>query len=407
MPDHLTASPRPTHPKDAMDAVSERVVLIHYHEIGLKGRNRGRFEQQLLTNMARALKGLPRGAVRRLSGRIVLELAPDTDTGAIRKRLADVFGIANFSEAVRVPNAIEHIRAGAWDVVRRQDFGSFKIAARRGDKNFPLTSEEINRDVGAHVQALSRAQVKLDDPDLTCHIEVSYQGAFIYTGKLPGPGGLPVGANERAVSLLSSGIDSPVASYKTMKRGVRLSFVHFHSQPYTNRSSQRNTEELVRVLTRYQYRSTLYLVPFVEIQRRVMTHAPPGYRVILYRRAMLRIAEAIAEREGAQALVTGESVGQVASQTLSNMRAIEEVTALPVLRPLSGDNKEEIIDLARAIGTYDISIEPYEDCCTVFVPKHPETRANLNTVYEIEPKLDLPPLIDQALKSTDVTTEKT
>ncbi len=387
-----------------MDAVPERVFLIHYHEIGLKGRNRGRFEQQLLTNIGRALKGLPRGAARRLSGRITLELVPDADLGAIRERLADVFGIANFSVAVHVPNAIERIRAGAWDVVRNVEFGSFKIAARRGDKKFPLTSEEINRDVGAHVQTLSRARVKLDDPDLTCFIEVSYQGAFIYTGKTPGPGGLPVGANERAVSLLSSGIDSPVASYKTMKRGVRLSFVHFHSQPYTNRSSQRNTEELVRVLTRYQYQSTLYLVPFVEIQRRVMTHAPPGYRVIFYRRAMLRIAEAIAEREGAQALVTGESIGQVASQTLSNMRAIEEVTPLPLLRPLSGDNKEEIIDLARRIGTYDISIEPYEDCCTVFVPKHPETRASLKTVHAIEPKLDLVPLIEQTLKATDVKT---
>ena len=389
-----------------MDAAHERVVLIHYHEIGLKGRNRGRFERQLCTNVTRALKGLPRGAVRRLSGRIILELPPDAGIEAIRERLVDVFGIANFSDAIRVPNTIEDLRAGAWDAVRKEDFRSFKIAARRGDRSFPLTSEEINRDVGAHVQTLSRARVKLDDPDLTCFIEVAYQGAFIYTGKTSGPGGLPVGANERAVSLLSSGIDSPVASYKTMKRGVRLSFVHFHSQPYTNRSSQRNTEELVRVLTRYQYRSTLYLVPFVEIQRRVMTHAPPGYRVVLYRRAMLRIAEAIAEREGAQALVTGESVGQVASQTLSNMRAIEEATPLPLLRPLSGDNKEEIIDLARCIGTYDISIEPYEDCCTVFVPKHPETRANLKTVHEIEPGLDLPPLIEQALKATDVMTVK-
>ena len=389
-----------------MDAAHERVVLIHYHEIGLKGRNRGRFERQLCTNVTRALKGLPRGAVRRLSGRIILELPPDAGIEAIRERLVDVFGIANFSEAIRVPNTIEDLRAGAWDAVRKKDFRSFKIAARRGDRSFPLTSEEINRDVGAHVQTLSRARVMLDDPDLTCFIEVAYQGAFIYTGKTSGPGGLPVGANERAVSLLSSGIDSPVASYKTMKRGVRLSFVHFHSQPYTNRSSQRNTEELVRVLTRYQYRSTLYLVPFVEIQRRVMTHAPPGYRVVLYRRAMLRIAEAIAEREGAQALVTGESVGQVASQTLSNMRAIEEATPLPLLRPLSGDNKEEIIDLARRIGTYDISIEPYEDCCTVFVPKHPETRANLKTVHEIEPGLDLSPLIEQALKATDVMTVK-
>ncbi|MCY3765029.1 MAG: tRNA 4-thiouridine(8) synthase ThiI [Gemmatimonadetes bacterium] len=389
-----------------MGAAHERVVLIHYHEIGLKGRNRGRFERQLCINITRALKGLPRGAVRRLSGRIILELPPDAGIEAIRERLVDVFGIANFSEAIRVPNAIEDLRAGAWDAVRKEDFHSFKIAARRGDKSFPLTSEEINRDVGAHVQTLSRTRVMLDDPDLTCFIEVAYQGAFIYTGKTPGPGGLPVGANERAVSLLSSGIDSPVASYKTMKRGVRLSFVHFHSQPYTNRSSQRNTEELVRVLTRYQYRSTLYLVPLVEIQRRVMTHAPPGYRVVLYRRAMLRIAEAIAEREGAQALVTGESVGQVASQTLSNMRAIEEATPLPLLRPLSGDNKEEIIDLARRIGTYDISIEPYEDCCTVFVPKHPETRANLKTVREIEPGLDLPPLIERALKETDVMTVK-
>lgn len=392
--------------KDAMDAVPEPVILIHYHEIGLKGRNRGRFERQLLTNITRALKGLPRGAVRRLSGRIILELHPDAGIEAIGERLVDVFGIANFSEAVRVPNAIEHIRAAAWDVVRQQDFRSFKIAARRGDKSFPLTSEEINRDVGAHVQKFSGARVKLDDPDLTCFVEVSYEGAFIYTRKTPGPGGLPVGANERAVSLLSSGIDSPVASYKTMKRGVRLSFVHFHSQPYTNRSSQRNTEELVRVLTRYQYRSTLYLVPFVEVQRRVMTHAPPGYRVVLYRRVMLRIAEAIAEREGAQALVTGESIGQVASQTLSNIRAIEEATPLPLLRPLSGDNKEEIIELARRIGTYDVSIEPYEDCCTVFVPKHPETRANLKTVREIEPKLDLSPLVEQALKSTEVKTVK-
>ncbi len=387
-----------------MDAVTERVILIHYHEIGLKGKNRGRFEQQLLTNIARALKGLPHGAVRRLSGRIILELPPDAIVGAILERLAGVFGIANFSEAVHVPNAIGHIRAAAWDVVRNVDFVSFKIAARRGDKTFPLTSEQINRDVGAHVQTRSGARVKLDEPDLTCFIEVSFQGAFIYTGKIPGPGGLPVGANERAVSLLSSGIDSPVASYKTMKRGVRLSFVHFHSQPYTNRSSQRNTEELVRVLTRYQYKSTLYLVPFIEIQRRVMTHAPPGYRVILYRRAMLRIAETLAEREGAQALVTGESIGQVASQTLSNLRAIEEVTPLPLLRPLSGDNKEEIIDLARRIGTYDISIEPDEDCCTVFVPKHPETRANLKTVHEIEPNLDLSPLVEQALKATEVMT---
>ena len=183
---------------------------------------------------------------------------------------------------------------------------------------------------------------------------------------------------------------------------MHLDFIHFHSHPYTNRNSQRNTEELVRILTGYQYRSNLYLVPFIELQKHVMTHAQAGYRVILYRRAMLRIADAIATSEGGMALVTGENVGQVASQTLSNMKAIEEVTALPVLRPLAGHNKEEIINEARSIGTYEISTEPYEDCCTVFVPKHPETRAHLNTVHAIESKLDLPDLIDQTVQATEV-----
>jgi thiamine biosynthesis protein ThiI len=187
-----------------------------------------------------------------------------------------------------------------------------------------------------------------------------------------------------------------------MKRGVQLSFVHFHSQPYTNKNSQRNTEELVNLLTRHQYKSTLYLVPFVEIQKQIMTIAPTGYRVILYRRYMFRIAESLAKSDGALALVTGENVGQVASQTLSNMRAIEEVTTLPILRPLSGDNKEEIIIDARKIGTYETSIEPYEDCCTVFVPKHPETRADLDKIREIEANLDIDELYEQTVAQTEV-----
>jgi thiamine biosynthesis protein ThiI len=246
----------------------------------------------------------------------------------------------------------------------------------------------------------------MDNPDLTCFVEIAQKQIFIYAEKIPAPGGLPVGSNEHAVSLISSGIDSPVASYKLMKRGVKLTYVHFHSQPYTNRNSQRNTEEIVRLLNRHQFISDLYSVPFVEIQRHIMTHAPTSYRVILYRRAMLRIAEAIATKVDAKALVTGENVGQVASQTLSNMRAIEEVTPLPILRPLAGDNKEEIINEARRIGTYEISIEPYEDCCSVFVPKHPETRAKLEKVHEIESNLDLDPLIEQTLEQTERQTFK-
>ena len=385
---------------------NDRFILIHYHEIGLKGKNRGRFERRLMTNITRALKDVPCGKVERLSGRMMLSLTPESPIDVIRERLLTVFGIANFSEAVIAKRNIEAIRETAWALAQKADFRSFKIVTRRGDKTFPLNSDQINRDVGKHIQTLSGARVLMDNPDLTCFIEIAPQRIFIYAEKIPAPGGLPVGSNERAVSLISSGIDSPVASYKIMKRGVKLTYVHFHSQPYTNRNSQRNTEDLVRLLTRHQYVSDLYLVPFVEIQRHIMTRAPASYRVILYRRAMLRIAEAIAEKVDAQALVTGENVGQVASQTLSNMRAIEEVTPLPILRPLAGDNKEEIINEARRIGTYQISIEPYEDCCSVFVPKHPETRANLERVREIESTLDLAPLIAQTLEQTERKTFK-
>ena len=381
-------------------------ILIHYHEIGLKGKNRGTFERRLMTNINRALKGVPCGKVQRLSGRMMLALTPESPVGVIRERLSTVFGIANFSEAVVVERTIEAIRETAWALAQKAEFESFKMVTKRGDKTFPLNSEEINRDVGFHIQNLSGARVQMDNPDLTCFVEIAPQQIFIYAEKIPAPGGLPVGSNERAVSLISSGIDSPVASYKLLKRGVRLTYVHFHSQPYTNRNSQRNTEEIVRLLNRHQFVSDLYLVPFVEIQRHIMMQAPTSYRVILYRRAMLRIAEAIAEKVDAQALVTGENVGQVASQTLSNMRAIEEVTLLPILRPLAGDNKEEIINEARRIGTYDISIEPYEDCCSVFVPKHPETRAKLERVLEIETNLDLGPLIKQTLEQTECKTFK-
>ena len=385
---------------------NDRFILIHYHEIGLKGKNRGKFERRLMTNITRALKDVPCGKLERLSGRMMLALPPESPIDVIRERLATVFGIANFSEAVVAKRNIEAIRETAWALAQKTDFRSFKIVTKRGDKTFPLNSDQINRDVGKHIQTLSGARVLMDNPDLTCFIEIAPQRIFIYAEKIPAPGGLPVGSNERAVSLISSGIDSPVASYKIMKRGVKLTYVHFHSQPYTNRNSQRNTEDLVQLLTRHQYVSDLYLVPFVEIQRHIMTRAPASYRVILYRRAMLRIAEAIAQKVDALALVTGENVGQVASQTLSNMRVIEEVTLLPILRPLAGDNKEEIINEARRIGTYQISIEPYEDCCSVFVPKHPETRANLERVREIESTLDLAPLIEQTLKQTERKTFK-
>ena len=381
---------------------AENLILIHYHEVGLKGKNRGRFENQLISNVNKTLKNIEIGPIRRISGRIYVELTPESPVGVIRERLGWVFGIANYSEALRVDNDIEQIRQAAWAAAQKTTFGSFKIATRRSDKTFPFNSDDINRDVGAYVQERSQADVRMTDPDLTCFIEVTTSGTFVYAEKFPGPGGLPVGSNEKAVSLISSGIDSPVASYKIMKRGVTLSFVHFHSQPYTNRNSERNVEELVKHLMRHQFKAKLYSVPFVEIQRHIMQHGIEGYRVILYRRAMLRIAEAVARRERAHCLVTGDNVGQVASQTLMNLKALEDVTLYPVLRPLAGDNKDEIVEQAKKIGTYEISIEPYEDACTVFIPKHPTTRAKLDDIHKTEAEMDLDALIDQTLAQTVV-----
>jgi tRNA uracil 4-sulfurtransferase len=386
--------------------INERLFLIHYHEIGLKGKNRGRFEQRLQRNIDRSLKGVPRGAVRRLFGRIILELTPESPIGVIRERLSHVCGIANFSEAITVGRSLEAMCETAWALAQKARFDSFRITARRSDKSFFMNSDEICREVGSYVQERSGAQVKMKHADLEIYVEITQSRSFMYGEKLYGPGGLPVDANERAMSLISSGIDSPVASYKIMKRGVHLSFVHFHSQPYTNRNSQRNTEELVKLLNRYQFVSDLYLVPFVEIQRHIMTEAVSSYRVILYRRCMVRIAEALALRARCQALVTGDNVGQVASQTLANMRAIEEVTVMPILRPLAGDNKDDIIDQARKIGTYDLSIEPYEDCCSVFVPKHPETKAKLDMVHRIESRLDLDAMIAKTLEQVELKTFK-
>jgi thiamine biosynthesis protein ThiI len=384
----------------------ERLILIHYHEIGLKGKNRGWFEQQQQRNIDRALKGVPRGQVRRLPGRIIQELTPDSPLDVVRERLSGVFGIANFSEAIIVPRDIQAICETAWAMAQQKKFASFKVVTKRGDKTFPHTSTDINREVGTYIQNRTHARVMMDNPDLTIFVEIASSRSFVYIDKVQGLGGLPAGSNEHALSLISSGIDSPVASFKIMKRGVKLSYLHFHSQPYTNRNSQRNTEEIVKLLTRYQFESDLYLVPFVEIQRHIMAHAPASYRVVLYRRYMLRFAQSIAERIGALALVTGDNVGQVASQTLSNLRAIEEVTLLPVLRPLAGDNKDDIIALARKIGTYDISVEPYEDCCSVFVPKHPETKAKLETIHRIESQFDMAPLMAQTLEQIDIKTFK-
>jgi len=385
-----------------VDSSVQPCVVVHYAEVGLKGENRHLFENQLIRNIKQALKDTGVQQVRRFHGRMAVLLPPDYDWERVQERLQRVFGIAYFAPAVIVEQDIGVIERVACELMAQYRFQSFRVKTRRSQKAFALNSQEVNVRVGAAIQAQSGAKVDLSHPEMTCHIEIFDRFAILYAERIPGARGLPVGVSERAVSLLSAGIDSPVASFKIMKRGVKIIFVHFHSVPFTSDASIRNSQRIVQLLTRYQYASKLYLVPLLEVQQEIMLKAPTDYRVVLYRRFMLRLAERIARRERARALITGESIAQVASQTLSNLMVINEVTRLPVLRPLSGNDKEEIVDMARELGTYEISIEPYEDCCSLFVPRHPVTRAKREVVEEAESRLDVEGLIRDALQRTEV-----
>jgi thiamine biosynthesis protein ThiI len=369
-------------------------VVVHYHEVSLKGGNRPLFLRRLARNLLQATGDCGVRAVRRLPGRLVLDLAPEADLPAVCARVATVFGTAYFAPALSVPPTWDAVQAAVLRVLEGRRFESFRITARRTFKVFPMPSSEVNRQLGALVLRHFPTRVDLTTPALTVHVELLPSEAIVFVDRHPGPGGLPVGVSGRVVALLSGGIDSPVAAYRLQKRGCEVEFVHFHSVPYLADTSQRKARALVERLVRHQFTARLWLVPFGEIQREVVLAVPAPLRVVVYRRLMARIAEAIAGRTGALALVTGESLGQVASQTLENLARSTEVVRLPVLRPLIGTDKEEIIREARAIGTYEISIEPDQDCCTLFVPRHPETRAAAAAVEAAEARLDVPRLVE-------------
>ncbi|MFB3818334.1 MAG: tRNA uracil 4-sulfurtransferase ThiI [Candidatus Methylomirabilales bacterium] len=379
-------------------------IVVHYNEIGLKGKNQPVFVRRLAANLRRATAGAGVTRVEPRAGRMVLDLAADADAGALRERLRRVFGVANFAFAERVAPDMEALKAGVGRALEGRRFASFRVSTRRAYKPFPRTSEEINRELGAFVLSRVPARVDLERPELTIHVEVLPRDIYFSLGREAGAGGLPVGVSGRVVALLSGGIDSPVAALRLMKRACQVVFVHFHSFPFQDGTSRAKAEELARLLTRYQYRSRLYLVPFGEVQRAVVVGAPEHLRVILYRRLMARIAERIAQQEGARALVTGESLGQVASQTLDNLAVIEQAVKLPVLRPLIGSDKEEIVQQARALGSYDISILPDQDCCSLFVPRHPATTSRLDEVERAEAGLDVEQLVKLALAAAEVRT---
>lgn len=378
--------------------------IVHYAEIGLKGKNRRRFEDQLIKNIREALDGTGISSVNRIAGRISVKLGTKPKLDEITERLRHVFGVSHFSPTIRTESKFEKIQDVALKIAKSLEWETFRISTRRSNKLFPKTSMEVSRDIGAHVlENTEGKKVKIKNPDLEIQIEIVDKEAFVFAEKIQAYGGLPIGTSGKVVSLLSGGIDSPVASWRLMKRGCEVIFVHFHSRPQTDRASVDKVVELAQMLAKWQPNKTkLYLVPFLDIQKQIVQETKGDYRVVMYRRFMYRLAEAIAEQEKAKALVTGEAVGQVASQTLENIAAINDSVTIPILRPLIGMDKNEIIDEAKRIDTYEQSIVPHGDCCSLFVPRHPVTKASIESARAEEAKLDVKALLDLALKNSEI-----
>lgn len=385
-----------------------RCAIVHYHELALKGRNRDYFEQCLVRNIRTALKDIGIRQVENLHSRVRITLPPEAPPEVIRNRLARVCGIANFSVGRVVPLQLTEPDVNALidaviEEIASKSFTTFRVTARRADKRLVLTSMDIERALGAAVCIRTGKTVSLKNPDVTIHVELLSREAFCSAEKIEGPGGMPVSVSGKVACLTSGGIDSPVAAYRMMKRGCLASFIHFSGRPLVSRASEEKIRDLVQTLTQYQYDSRLYIIPFGEIQREIVLSSPAPFRVVLYRRMMVRIAEELARKEHCWALVTGDSLGQVASQTPQNLCAIEEAAELPILRPLIGMDKREIIDEARRIGTYETSIEPDQDCCKLFVPPYPSTKTRIDDVLKIERMMDISSLVKRGLEKAELT----
>ena len=381
------------------------ILLLKLGEIVLKGLNRRSFEQKLMGNIRRRLVGLGRFKVSCLQSTVYVEAeSEDADLDAAFEALQDVFGVVKLSRAVACEKDKDAIARRAIEYLRDDMLHakSFKVESKRSDKSFPLTSIELSQYVGGELaEAYPSCTVDVHDPELTVVLEVRDLAAYVHAQPVNGAGGMPVGSNGVAVTLLSGGIDSPVSSYMIAKRGVRLIPIHFFSFPYTSQQAKEKVVDLGRILTRYCGKMTMEVVPFTHIQEEIRDKCPEEYFTLVMRRFMMRIAERIARDAGAKAIVTGENLGQVASQTMEAMAATQAVLDLPVLQPLIGMDKEEIVQMARRIGTFDTSILPYEDCCTVFTPRHPRTRPKPGEVAAAERALDVEALVEEALQGVE------
>lgn len=379
----------------------EKVIIVRYCEIHLKGKNRGYFEKIFMMNLEKALAGI-RHEIRKPSGRYIVENFDQTRTEEILEKLSRVFGTHTLSSAYKVPAELEMI----YDTVKKiaPESGSFKVITNRANKSFPLNSMQLNAEIGGRLlQDFPNLSVDVHAPQHEICIDIRENGdALIFSGHIKGAGGMPVGTSGKGVLLLSGGIDSPVAGYMIAKRGMVLEALHFHSYPYTNMQAREKVEELARILSGYTGGMTLHVVSVTHIQEAIHKHCPAEMMITLLRRFMMRIAERLAEQVGGQCIVTGESLGQVASQTIEGMTSSGSVVEnLPILRPLVGFDKTEIIERAREIGTFETSIQPYEDCCTVFLPKHPLIRPKMEDVLRAEQKLDVEALLEEAMLSSE------
>lgn len=382
-------------------------VLAHYHELALKGGNRKHFEYRLVYHLRRALRPLAPVQVEALQGRIRISFEDETAWPRLQEQLRRVFGIVNFSLTRAVPLAYDSLdltalKEAILSNLPTLSYETFRISVKRADKRFGKTSMDVEREIGACVADYTGKRVNLSHPDMTVRVELVPPYAYYSCQRDSGPGGLPTGTGGKVLCLISGGIDSPVAAYRMMKRGCKVIFVHFHGRPYLSRVSEEKVRDQVVLLTSYQLSSRLHMIPFGEIQSRIVIKTPPPVRVVLYRRLMLRIAAHLAEQEQAWALITGDSLGQVASQTPENLSVITQATSLPILRPLIGMDKLEITHQAQALGSFETSIEPDQDCCSLFVPRHPQTRCTLTHILKVEQELNIPELIHQGLQNREL-----
>ena len=381
------------------------IILLKLGEIVLKGLNRKSFEQKLMSNVRRRLEPVGKFRVYCLQSTVYVEAEEDgADMDAAFEALKKVFGVIKLSRAAACEKDKDAIANLAIEYLREdmERVRSFKVESKRSDKSFPMTSIELSQYVGGLLaEAYPNVQVDVHEPELTVHLEVRDLAAYVHATPVPGAGGMPVGSNGVAVTLLSGGIDSPVSTYMIAKRGVRLIPVHFFSFPYTSQQAKDKVVELGRQLAEYCGRMTLEVVPFTHIQEEIRDKCPEEYFTLIMRRFMMRIAKRIADANGAKAVVTGENLGQVASQTMEAMASTQAVIDMPVLQPLIGMDKEEIVTQARKIGTFETSILPYEDCCTVFTPRHPRTHPKLKDVEAAESALDIAALVDEAVKGIE------